>query len=433
MSTGQAVTTESGKLRRRLGFWAVAALVLNGIVGAGVFAFPAAAAVHGGGLTPLIVLGVGALFLPIVVAMGLLARLFDGTGGPILYVDAAFGRAAAFQIGWMSSLSSLLATAANANVLADYLLALLGADEPGLLVKKAIVLGALTLVLIVNLRRVEGVGRALELASIGKLVPLFLLVALALPTLVSGGAVQPPPGGDLVQAALVAAFAFVGFEGALTVAGEARRPERDLPRAMVAVFGAVTLLYACLCWAYVTLVFEAGKPDPAPLSSLAVLLIGSGGALLVAATAIVSIFGNVALTALAVSRRFVALADLGTAPAWLGRVEGSAAIPRGAVLTAFAIAVALALSGGFVTLALISVASRLVVYLSCLAAWPVILRQRGLRPGLGDRLWWLAGLFAAGLLILGTSRASWLMLAGVVAVGTLIYMTQRGRARDPVA
>lgn len=415
----------AGSLSRSVGFGGVSAFVLNGIIGAGVFAFPAAVAALAGGIAPWLILGVGMTLFPIVMVMARLATLFDGTGGPILYVESAFGRAAGFQIGWMQCLSSVSATAANVTVLADYVLRL-AAPGASRITHLAVVAAALVALCVVNLMRVGGLSRVLQWVSVGKLAPLLLLAIVAVPLAgASGLAPAPPAELALLQAVLISAYAFIGFEGVLTVAGEARAPERDLPRALAIVFVAVTLLYALLTWAYVSLVPATGTPDRAPLFTLAAIVLGGAGATVMALTAIVSIFGNCAFSLLIVSRRLVAMARIDTIPTWFGAVSAGSAIPRNAILFAFVICAALALSGGFAALALLSVASRLVVYLGSFAALPVIERQRGLNATGLQRFWLVSGTLSALVLIAGSTLASWIGLGVTMLVGGALYFLHR--------
>lgn len=423
-------------LARSVGIGGVAAFVLNGIVGAGVFAFPALVAAQAGGAAPLVVVLVGVVLLPVVLVMARLATLYRGTGGPILYVEEAFGRTAGFQIGWMQLLSSLSALAANVNVLADYLLraAGIGTATPALatVLHPLLVAGAIALLALLNLGRVAGVSRLLQLGSVAKLAPLVLLIVLAVPVALAGGAAPADAAGqDLVKAGLVAAFAFVGFEGALTVAGEARHPERDMPRAVILVFAGVTALYALLCWAYVAIAFAPGPVDTAPLATLAARLIGGAGALVVTLTAAISVLGNTMFTVLISSRRLVVFAGQGTAPGWFGRLSVPGAVPRNAVVAICAVATLLALSGGFTALALISVASRLLVYLGCIAALPVIERRRGLGSGTAQRVVLVAAALVALALIAGTQPAAWLGLGAAVASGAVVYALGGRGARKP--
>ena len=434
MSKPAPSPTTNGKLIRSVGLWGLTAMVFNGLIGAGIFGLPASLANTAGGWAPLIVVIVGLAMLPIVLVIAQLARRFDGTGGPIEYVDAAFGKTAAFQIGWMQLLSSTASAAANINLLADYALRGWGPADAGPGAHNAVVLIALLLIFVVNLNRTSGVARTLEVLSIVKLAPLLLLILLALPIIAGDGttahrATQWSPS----EAALLSAYAFNGFEGALTIAGEARDPKRDFPRALVIVFVGVGLVYAMLVWTYLATAYVPGAVDKAPLSSAATVLMGATGAILLVATATLSIFGNVTNTMLFLSRRLLALEALGGLPALLGRVNNADAVPRNAVIFIMIVLVALSLSGGFVALAILSVASRLIVYLGCIAALPVIERRHPQSGSLPRNAITIAAAATCLALIAGSEAQSWVSLAVAAVVGAVVFRASRAyRARTGV-
>lgn len=408
-------------------------MVLNGIVGAGIFALPAAVAGASGGWAPLVILLVGLAMLPVVLVVARLSTLFDGTGGPILYVEHAFGGVAAFQIGWMQILSTTASAAANANVLADYALRWWtpGASDP--IAHAAVVLGSLALMFAINLWSAGSVARALGLVTVAKLVPLALVIIVALPALAADGlSPQPATQWSLGQAMLLSAYAFTGFEGALTLAGEARDPKRDLPRAVLAVFIAVTFLYALLVWGYVATAYAPGRGDTAPLSTMMAVLVGGTGAVLMLATATLSIFGNVTNNMLFLSRRLLALEALGGLPRWFGRVSPTDAVPRNAVYFIGAVLALLSVSGGFAALAVISVAARLIVYLGCIAALPVITAKRGARLGRAMTVVTLSAALVCLALITGSELRSWLTLgiAAIIGIGLHIGTTMWRRRTD---
>ena len=427
--------SKNGTLVRSVGLWGLTAMVLNGLIGAGIFGLPASVADNAGSWAPLIVLLVGAAMLPIVLVVMRLAGMFDGTGGPILYVESAFGKAAAFQIGWMQLLSTTASAAANVNLLADYAVRGWGPAGEGPVIHASIVLVALLAIFAVNLNRTSGVARTLGLLSIMKLLPLALVVVLAVPMLVSdGGASHPAAHWSLTQAALLSAYAFTGFEGSLTLAGEARDPRRDLPRALLAVFVGVAFLYALLTWGYVATAYVPGAVDKAPLSAMAAVLMGAAGAAMMLATATVSIFANITNNMLFLSRRLLAMEALGGLPAWLGRVNAGDAVPRNAVIFIMLVLVALSLSGGFVVLAILSVSSRLIVYLGCIAALPVVERRAGKAASIGGVAVIAAAAITCVLLIMGSEPQSWLSLLIGAAAGAVMFIANRAyRAKADAA
>jgi basic amino acid/polyamine antiporter, APA family len=410
----------SGQLVRGFGLWGLGALILNGIIGAGVFALPGSVAQFAGSWAPLAILGVGLAFLPVVLVFAALAGLFDETGGPIIYVREAFGTTAGFQTGWVQCLATTAASAANANVLADYMLRMLPAAQNAALAHGAVVLLAIGLAFAVNLLEIRNSDRWIKLITVAKLTPLVLLVALALPALASGPALLPAGEWSLAQAILLSVYAFTGFEGALCLGGEARDPQRDFPRALVAVFLFTVTLYSALAWSYVATAYAPGPADKASLLTMGTVLAGGIGAAAIITAAVFSILGNIITTPMNTSRRLLALEQIGMLPRWFGVIHAGSGIPRNAVVFTYAVAALLALSGGFAALAVLSVAARLVVYLACAAALPVVRRRRGM-PVPARLIAIVAAALAIGLLLIAQSDLkAWAALALAISIGFAI-------------
>ena len=65
------------------------------------------------------VAAVGLASMLIALSFAEVGSRFEGTGGPYLYTRAAFGRFAAFEVGWMLWFTRAASWAAVINVLAD--------------------------------------------------------------------------------------------------------------------------------------------------------------------------------------------------------------------------------------------------------------------------------------------------------------------------
>ena len=91
---------QASSLRRDIGFFGASFLVLNSMIGAGIFALPGKVAVNAGLLSPWLFLLVGLLFLSVVLTFAELASYYDNTGGPVIYATEAFGPLAGFSTGW---------------------------------------------------------------------------------------------------------------------------------------------------------------------------------------------------------------------------------------------------------------------------------------------------------------------------------------------
>lgn len=107
----------SGSLQRRLSVVGLWLLVINGMVGAGIFGVPAEAARLTGAFSPWLFVVSAAMMCPIFLCFAQLGSYFTGTGGPVQYAGTAFGPFAGFQVGWCLYVARLLAFAANANLL----------------------------------------------------------------------------------------------------------------------------------------------------------------------------------------------------------------------------------------------------------------------------------------------------------------------------
>src|SRR5687768_1017906 len=105
-------------LRRELGRWDLTAIGINQVIGGAIFAQPAALAAHAGAWSPWMVAAVGLASMLIALSFAEVGSRFEGTGGPYLYTRAAFGRFAAFQVGWMQWFTRVTSQASVANGLA---------------------------------------------------------------------------------------------------------------------------------------------------------------------------------------------------------------------------------------------------------------------------------------------------------------------------
>ncbi|MBY0420687.1 MAG: APC family permease [Parvularculaceae bacterium] len=404
-------------------------LVLNGAVGAGIFALPATLDALAGPAAafffPLFALGVFAIAAP----LAALARRFDQSGGPAAYVGAAFGPFAGFQAGWIYWAARAAAFAANSVVFATYAASLfpMFAEGPARL---ALLLAVAASVTALNLVGLKTAVRAQGLVTLLKLAPLFV-ISLAAIAAASGAAphFSPPTFSATEQASLLVLYAFVGFEQALVPAGETRNPGRTLPRALFLTLGATTLLYFLVQLGYSLAMAGEAKPD-APLVALGEKLLGPFGAYLLLAAALFSLAGNLLSIATTAPRLTHAFGETGLLPVWFAATHPTWRTPHHSILFFGALAAALALSGGFVFLAVMSTLARLVIYLASMAALVVLRRRDGpLAPRLGAGLWLATGGGAAFCVwALSQSKAeAWATLAALAVAGAVLFSAARRR------
>jgi amino acid transporter len=414
-----------------VGLWV---LVFNGILGAGIFGLPAKVAAQAGTYSPLLFVGCGLLMAPIVLSFAEAASYVRATGGPILYVRSVFGPYAAFQTGWATYVARATAFAANVNLLVDSLgwlwePAASGATRVLLIAG----IGAfLTLVNVVGSKQAMGTAGILTALKLGALLLLVGAgIALGAIAVLPAAGAAPPSAESLGSAALLATYAFVGWEVALVPAGEAKDPRRDLPRALLFGLASIVVLYVLI-----QAVCLAAVPDLAssqrPLVDAAGALLGPTGASLLLFGTVVSIAGNLAVSMISASRTSYAMAQEGTLPAFFGRVHARYRTPAVSVIVYGTLVTALALSGSFVWLAGLSVLARVLVFLLVLAALPRLRRRFGAQEGSfrlpgGFAIPILAALVCLGLALQAKADALWTTLA-FLAVGSLLFLAARRRS-----
>jgi APA family basic amino acid/polyamine antiporter len=372
VSTEQKETTNKKNLLRGIGMAGAAILVLNSIIGAGIFALPSVVAARAGILSPWLFLIVGVLVITIVLTFAELASYFKESGGPVLFTTKAFGPLAGFSTGWLLFVSRVAAFAANTTVMALYLGAVIPWFSDGIGRILLIVTICITLTWVNILGVKEGV-RTMAVITVFKIVPIVLLIVLGMQH-VSGDILFPdtlPKIDDLGDTTLLLIYAFVGFESATIMSGETKNPKETLPRALVMTPIIVGIFYFLIVITFISVLENPGAPGTT-LMDVGRELMGPKGAILITFAAFFSIGGNLSSIMLAVPRLPFALAEKGMLPSWFGHVHEKYSTPSNSILMLGGLGLAFALSGSFAWLAAASSLMRLISYVLCIGSLPII-------------------------------------------------------------
>jgi APA family basic amino acid/polyamine antiporter len=371
------MTAAQPELVRAIGRWSLVALVINCIIGSGIFGLPAVIA---GQLGPWAPFGYVVAAAGIGVIMGCFAEVashFTEAGGPYLYARSAFGSFIGIETGWLTWLARLAASAANANLFVDYLGEFLPALTRGVprMAVLSVIIGALS---IINVRGVRSGTRTSNFFTVAKLVPLVVLVlAGAVFLAFHGWQGRAATGGSIkaLDASLLLVFAYGGFESAVIPLGEARDPRRDAPFALAAALLCCTVLYTAI-----QVVAMGVLPDLSgtarPLAAAARAVMGSGGAVLLTLGALFSTYGLLSANMLNVPRLTYALARQGEFPGFFGATHPRFRTPHVSIAVFALLLWALALSGTFRWNAVLSTVARLFTYAAVCAALPVLRRRQ---------------------------------------------------------
>jgi APA family basic amino acid/polyamine antiporter len=222
-------TTREG-LVRAIRRWDLSAIVLNSIIGAGIFGLPSAVFALVGVYSLVAFLFCAFLVTLIILCFAEVSSRYAQTGGPYLYACEAFGPVVGFEVGWLMWIARITAFAANCNLLIAYFGFFVPSVETGLPrgVTIIIIVTGLTAINVIGVRDATLLTNGLTIA---KLVPLVLFVAVGFFFIDTGSyALSARPAfGDFSVSVLLLVYAFTGFEMAAIPSGEACDPRRDLP------------------------------------------------------------------------------------------------------------------------------------------------------------------------------------------------------------
>ena len=366
------------ELVRAIGRWSMVALVVNSMIGSGIFGLPAPVAGFLGRASPLAGVIAGAGMGVIIACYGEVASQFTETGGTYLYLRRAFGRLVGLQVGWLTLLSRLTAVAAAVNLLVTYLAEFWPpATQP--VPRLAIITAFIGVLAGVNYRGV-GAGTIMSNASVvAKLTALGVMCAAGVAWLVVHPAVaaQPltPSADGWLKAMLLLLFVYAGYEAALNPMGEARDPRGDVAFALFAGLVIVTVLYSVLQWVVVGVLSDPAHSQR-PLADAARVMLGLPGAAFIAVGALISVYGYVSANMLTTPRGIFALAQGGDFPAVLGAIHPRWRTPHVSIAV-FAVAVwAFSQFASFSWNVTLSAVARVMFYAGICAAVPVLRRKQ---------------------------------------------------------
>jgi amino acid transporter len=370
-----------GALRRELGKWDLTAVGVNQVIGGSIFALAASLAANVGSWSPWILAGVAVASMLIALSFAEVASRFEGTGGSYLYTRAAFGRFAAFEVGWMMWFTRAASWASVINVLVDAV----GRYWPVLLgpiARPALMAAIIATICWINIRGIRQSSFVVNVLTVAKLLPLvvFILVGIAYVRWDAFAAPVVVTATQLSTAALLVIFAYGGYEVVPVMGGETRDPRRMIPFALIMtilIVATITMLTQIV--AYGTLPNIAASRTP--LADSAAIFMGASGAALITLGAVFSTSGNNMGQALSGSRSLFALAEQGDLPRWFGRVHPTYHTPVNAILVTSVVSFVLAVTGSFVTMAAASAISRLLVYVATCASQ---MRLRSARHGVQE-------------------------------------------------
>jgi APA family basic amino acid/polyamine antiporter len=360
------------ELRRELGLWGAVAIVIGTVIGSGIFIVPQTMVQLVG--TPRLVFVVwvvgGLLSLAGALSYAELAAAMPEAGGEYVYLTEGYGPFWGFIYGWTQM---WVAKSGSIAILATGFFQYLANFAPGLervLVTVPLPLGAhgapldirygqllaMALILSLGVLNYFGVkiGGGVQVAVTILKVLLILLIVVA--GLGWGHPAAAPRAAALVPLTVLGFFgalvkslwAYDGWNNVSMVASEIRKPQRNLPLALIWGTAAVIVIYLLANMAYFyVLTPEQVAGSNRVAATMMRQVLGQGGANLVSVAAMISMFAALNGSILSGARVPYALARGGYFFAPMARVNQKHHTPAAAIMGLSAWGMVVVLSGTY--------------------------------------------------------------------------------------
>jgi APA family basic amino acid/polyamine antiporter len=359
------------ELVRGLAMWDATLVTVGSILGTGIFITTSDIArilPHSGLILLLWLLG-GLVTLAGALTYAELGGLFPRAGGQYHFLKEAYSPFWGFLYGWAAFLVIMTGGIATMAVgFGEYL----GAFLPFFSTKNVLLslplgfhtlringgqlAGALAILLLtavnyVGLKEGAGLQNAITLVKIASIVGIGI-IGLALPAPVSPQLFASLPEAGVLTAMGVGMIAvlwsFDGWYGATNLAGEMRRPGRDLPLGLILGTVIVTVLYTLINVVYVRTLTASDMAVTSRIGeSAALVLFGPVGARLINAAVLVSTFGCISSTILYAARIYLPMAQDGVFLPALAQIHSRYQTPAACIVAQGLWSVLLTFSGSY--------------------------------------------------------------------------------------
>ncbi|GIU82190.1 MAG: APC family permease [Acidobacteria bacterium] len=351
------------KLNRIIGRWDLTAIAINTIIGAGIFGLPSKVFEKIGSWSLLAYIFCAVVIGLIVLCFAEVSSRFQRTGGMYLYAKESFGSVVGFETGWLYWLVRVATFAANCNLMLAYLSFFIPSADQGYL-RIVLILLTVSAFASINIVGVKQSVLITNIFTIGKILPLLVFVFVGVffiePKNFSFG--EMPNYESFSTAALLLIYAYVGFEAAVIPAGETKKPQSDMPFALLtALIFSATLFFLIQLVAIGTFAPNLSTSER-PLADAAANFMGYFGAAFIAIGAIISILGNLNGGFLTASRLPFAMAVENELPEIFAKTHEKFKTPYISIILTASVVLFLTIQSSFISAVAMATITRLLVY-----------------------------------------------------------------------
>ena len=262
-----------------------------------------------------------------------LASMYPSAGAEYEYTRQAFPRWAAFLVGWLMIAALMIAAAAISLGFARYLGHFTDLDV------RLAAIGLLALVGAIAFIGIEESARLTMLLSAIQVGGLLFVIVVGAPDVGNADLLQGASVGGVFGAAALVFFAFIGFDEVITLSEETENPTRTVPLALLLALGISTLLYVGVAITAVSVLgAEALAASDRPLADVMSRALGGRSTGVMAALAMITTTNTALLAVTASSRLLYGMASRRSLPCFLAVVHSRQRTPVAAILLSVSIA-----------------------------------------------------------------------------------------------
>ncbi len=196
----------------------------------------------------------------------------------------------------------------------------------------ALVVGALTYVLIIGIRESASANNIMVLVKVAMVV-LFILAGMGSVKASNWTPFMPFGFSGMMTGAGVIFFAYIGFDAVSTAAQEAINPETDVPKGIITSLAICTVLYLLTAAVLTGMISYKELNVPAPIAA-ALHHIGQGDlAFIIEVGALIGMTSVILVLLLGQSRVFYTMGRDGLLPPWASEVHAEYKTPHVSTLT----------------------------------------------------------------------------------------------------
>lgn len=422
---------------RVMGFWRVWGLAVGCSIGSGIFMMPTLLAPYGMlGLSSWLVAGGGTVLIALTLAR--LARRIPKVGGLYAYADEGLGSMAGFIVAWCYWISCLAAVASVSIAFVSYLSAYIPVLGENNKIGLIACLSLIWLITFLNIRSVKESSTFQLITTFLKIVPLLLIALFGIinmqpEMLPEYNPTELSPIAAISAATMLVMWSFLGIESATVPADNVIKPEKTIPRAIIASVLTILVLYVLVSLA-VSLTVPASelKDSSAPFKLAAERIMGPVGAIIVTLGALLSTIGSLNANTLMCGQMPLAIAKNGLFPSPFKRLSKNGTPTFALLVSGIVVSILLVMNytkglvGAFTFLVMMSTLATLLAYTLCAISEFYFLKQdksssvktRAIFLALGTFVYSLFSIWGAGQEIVFYSFF-------LILLGLPIYVLQR--------